>query len=185
MLHNRAIKLSKAKVHVYSDSVLCLGEMHEHPIAMEKWKEQIGWFLGVQTTPHRSHTRAFFSRCARSYARCDHTFGSRLDDLFVYLKSHFIIGHVFVECSFDHPFPTIFSPPTTTPTRLTGIRPNPCATSLWCGPSGHLADPTPNTGYEPKFCIDVSIEHTPINLPTSNMSFLARVRRDDHRQRGP
>ena len=34
MLHNRAIKLSKAKVHVYSDSVFCLGEMHEHPISM-------------------------------------------------------------------------------------------------------------------------------------------------------
>ena len=34
MLHNRAIKLSKAKVHVYSDSVLCLGKMHEHPISM-------------------------------------------------------------------------------------------------------------------------------------------------------
>ena len=64
MLHNRAIKLSKAKVHVYSDSVLCLGKMHEHPIAMEKWKEQIGWFLGVQTTPHRTHTHALFSRCA-------------------------------------------------------------------------------------------------------------------------
>ena len=35
----------------------------------------------------------------------------------------------------------------------------------------HLADPIPNTGYEPKFCIDVSSEHTPINLPTRNMSF--------------
>ena len=47
----------------------------------------------------------------------------------------------------------------------------PCATPLWGGPSGHLADPTRNTGYEPKFCIDVSSEHTPINLPTRNMSF--------------
>ena len=26
LLHDRAIKLSKAKVHVYSDSVLCLGK---------------------------------------------------------------------------------------------------------------------------------------------------------------
>ena len=33
----------------------------------------------------------------------------------------------------------------TPPTPLTGIRPNPCATPLWGGPSGHLADPTPNT----------------------------------------
>ena len=32
----------------------------------------------------------------------------------------------------------------TTPTPLTGIRLNPCATSLCGGPSGHLADPIPN-----------------------------------------
>ena len=34
----------------------------------------------------------------------------------------------------------------------------------------HL-DPTPNTSYEPKFCIDVSSEHTPINLPTKDIGF--------------
>ena len=85
-------------------------------------------------------------------------------------KSHFIIGHVFVECSFD-PVSSYFSSPAASPTPLTGIRLNPCATPLWGGPSGHLADPIPNTGYEPKFCIDVSCEHTPINLPTINMSF--------------
>ena len=38
-------------------------------------------------------------------------------------------------------------PPTWTPSpaTLTGIRPNPCATPLWDGPSGPLADPTPLT----------------------------------------
>ena len=30
LLHDSAIKLSKTKVHVYSDSVLCLGKFHEH-----------------------------------------------------------------------------------------------------------------------------------------------------------
>ena len=69
------------------------------------------------------------------------------------------------------PFPPIFSSPTTTPTPLNEIRLNPCATPLWGGPSGHLADPTPNTGYEPKFCMDVSCEHTPVNLPDSNRNF--------------
>ena len=34
--------------------------------------------------------------------------------------------------------------------------------------SGHLANPIPDTGCEPKFCIDVSDEHTPINLSDSN-----------------
>ena len=84
------------------------------------------------------------------------------------LKSHFIIGHVFVECSFD-PVSSYISSPTASP--LTGTRLNPCATPLWDGPSGHLADPTPNTGYEPKFCIDVSSEHTQINLQTRNICF--------------
>ena len=88
-----------------------------------------------------------------------------LHDLFVCLKSHFIIGHVSVEHSFD-PFPPNFSsptasltPPTASPTPLTGIGVNPCATPLWGGPSGHLADPIPDTGCELKFCIDVSSEH--------------------------
>ena len=51
-------------------------------------------------------------------------------------------------------FPSLSSfsstpPPTWTPSpaTLTGIRPNPCATSSWGGPSGHLADPTPATSY--------------------------------------
>ena len=75
------------------------------------------------------------------------------------------------------PFPHIFlspaaslTPPTASPTPLTGIGLNSCATPLWGGPSGHLADPILNTSYEPKFCIDVSSEHTPINLWTRNMS---------------
>ena len=78
----------------------------------------------------------------------------------------------------SNPFLPIFltptaslTPPTASPTPLTGIRLTPCATPLWSGPSGHLADPIPNTGHEPKFCIDVSSEHTPINLSTRNLGF--------------
>ena len=37
--------------------------------------------------------------------------------------------------------------------------------------SGHLAEPIPNTGYEPKLCIDASNEHTPINFPTRHRNF--------------
>ena len=54
-------------------------------------------------------------------------------------------------------------------TPLSGIRLNPCATPLGGGPSGYLADPTTNTGYEPKFCIDVSSEHTPIRQGSFNL----------------
>ena len=37
---DRAVKLSKAKVHVYSDSVLCHGKIHEHPRSIEAWKRK-------------------------------------------------------------------------------------------------------------------------------------------------
>ena len=47
LLHDRAINLSKTRVHVYADSALCLGKMHEHLAAMDRWKEQFGWFLGA------------------------------------------------------------------------------------------------------------------------------------------
>ena len=47
----------------------------------------------------------------------------------------------------------------------------PCATPPWGGMPRQLADPIPDTGYEPKFCIDVSDEHTPINFPTRNRNF--------------
>ena len=46
LLHDRVIKPSKAKVHVYSDFVLCLRKMHPHPAAMEKLKEELEYFLG-------------------------------------------------------------------------------------------------------------------------------------------
>ena len=54
------------------------------------------------------------------------------------------------------PFPPVFASSTTTQTPLTGITLNPSATPLWGGQSGHLADPIPNTRYEPTFCIDAS-----------------------------
>ena len=65
------------------------------------------------------------------------------------------------------------SPHQTTPTSrpLTGIRRTPCATSLEREQSGHLADPLPHTSYEPKSCIDVRSEHTPINYPSRRNSF--------------
>ena len=42
--HDQTIKWAKAKVHVNSDSVLCLGKMHSHSEANEKWKSQIKEF---------------------------------------------------------------------------------------------------------------------------------------------
>ena len=42
-LHYRVIKLSKAKVHVWSGSLLCLGKMHQ-----QKWKEHPESFQNSQ-----------------------------------------------------------------------------------------------------------------------------------------
>ena len=39
------INLQRAKVYVFSDSVLCLGRVHPHPMSNEAWKERIGWII--------------------------------------------------------------------------------------------------------------------------------------------
>ena len=39
----RVINLQRAKVYVFSDSVLCLGKIHQHPNANEAWKDRIEW----------------------------------------------------------------------------------------------------------------------------------------------
>ena len=65
------------------------------------------------------------------------------------------------------------TPPPSTPTSLplTGIRRPPCATPHRGIQFGRLAESTPLTFYEPKTCIDVSSEHTPINYPSRRNSF--------------
>ena len=37
------INLQRAKVYVFSESVLCLGRVHQHPKSNEAWKDRIGW----------------------------------------------------------------------------------------------------------------------------------------------
>ena len=34
------INLQRAKVYVFSDSVLCLGKVHQHPESNEAWKKK-------------------------------------------------------------------------------------------------------------------------------------------------
>ena len=43
------INLQRAKVYVFSDSVLCLGRIHQHPKANESWKDRIGWITTSQS----------------------------------------------------------------------------------------------------------------------------------------
>ena len=37
------INLQRAKEYVFSESVLCLGKIHQHPKSNEAWKERTGW----------------------------------------------------------------------------------------------------------------------------------------------
>ena len=38
------ISLSHSKVHVFSDSVLCLGKVHQNPTSNAFWEEKLSWF---------------------------------------------------------------------------------------------------------------------------------------------
>ena len=44
LVHDQVIKWAKAKVHVYTDSVLCLEKMQEHSGANKKWIDQLREF---------------------------------------------------------------------------------------------------------------------------------------------
>ena len=74
-----------------------------------------------------------------------------------------------------HP-PALWQDPQRSWTSLGRSRVNPCASAHWSGMSGCLANPTPNTGYEPNFYSYLNEEHTPINLLDCHRSF---PRRDD------
>ena len=39
------INLQRAKVYVFSDSVLCLGRVHQHPQSNKAWKNRIEWII--------------------------------------------------------------------------------------------------------------------------------------------
>ena len=43
------INLQRTKVYVFSDSVLCLGKVHQHPEANESWKERIEWIINEKS----------------------------------------------------------------------------------------------------------------------------------------
>ena len=45
----RIINLQRAKVYVFSDSVLCLGKIHKNPDSNEAWKKRIEWITTSQS----------------------------------------------------------------------------------------------------------------------------------------
>ena len=45
LIDETVINLQRARVYVFSDSLLCLGRTHQHPHSNEAWKDRIGWFI--------------------------------------------------------------------------------------------------------------------------------------------
>ena len=45
----RIVNLQRTKVYVFSDCVLCLGKIHQHPNANEAWKDRIEWITSSQS----------------------------------------------------------------------------------------------------------------------------------------
>ena len=43
------VNLQRAKVYVFSDSVLCLGRILQHPDSNEAWKDRIEWITTSQS----------------------------------------------------------------------------------------------------------------------------------------
>ena len=43
------INLRRTKVYVFSDSVLCLGRIHQNPDSNEAWKKRIEWITSSQS----------------------------------------------------------------------------------------------------------------------------------------
>ena len=46
------IDLQLAKVHVFSDSVLCFGRVHQHPKSNEAWKQRMEWITTNKSYRH-------------------------------------------------------------------------------------------------------------------------------------
>ena len=44
----RIINLQRTKVHVFSDSVLCLGKIFENPESNDAWEQRLGWIKSSQ-----------------------------------------------------------------------------------------------------------------------------------------
>ena len=55
--HDQAIKWAKAKVCVYADSVLCVGQMRDIPEAIERWRGQMEGLQVVSVLPRSRRNR--------------------------------------------------------------------------------------------------------------------------------
>ena len=45
----RIINLQRTKVYVFSDSVMCLGKIHQNPESNEAWRKRVEWITSSQS----------------------------------------------------------------------------------------------------------------------------------------
>ena len=65
---DQVITWTKAKVHVCSDSTICLGKMHEHSEANQRWKNQVGEFRQSNSWREFDTVQCFFRTIKRVHA---------------------------------------------------------------------------------------------------------------------
>ena len=47
----QVISLQRTKIYVFSDSVLCLGQIHENTQSNIAWEQRLGWFKSSPDDP--------------------------------------------------------------------------------------------------------------------------------------
>ena len=134
----------------------------------------------VDTTLACKRAHAHFSRAHLTRDDCtcgSRPRGSRLSSVARFSKQRHHTIMSLLSVSVSH-FPMVTSSPTgslsrpsASSTPSAGTRGHTCISPRWSGMSGCIPNPTPDTGYEHKFCVDTNDEHTPINLPDSNRIF--------------
>ena len=157
-------------------------KQQEESIEEERRRKKPSLPICTQNTSPDAHTRTFFScTCHISFMRTLH--GSRWKESTSFSVFHF---HLFSLMSLLNvpyrPFPRVLSSPSGSLSRPSAssssmersCRKSPSESARWSGP-GRMADPDPNTGYDPKlsnFFSYMDPEHTPINIPDIHQNFL-------------
>ena len=92
------INLQRAKVYVFSDSVLCLGKVLQHPESNEAWKKRIEWIIneksyrdydGINGEPTEFEWNIFPGFTTEQIRRITRNF-HRKNSLYVDVQRHFL-----------------------------------------------------------------------------------------------
>ena len=102
----RIINLQRAKFYVFSDSVWCLGRVHQYPKSNDAWKDRIGWiscrdYEGINGEPTEFEWNIFprfttLQLCGKvtdllsDLGQTPETFTRRINSICVNVQRHFL-----------------------------------------------------------------------------------------------